>query len=512
MRDRTGRRTLIVGAGRTGRSLMRELRETAGERVVGFVDDNPRLRRRRVHGAPVLGAHARDRRASLERTTPDIVLVTIPDAPRERLDTSSRPATSAGVACRFVRREIDLDPRVVLGAPPSERTSRRLDRMLAAIPVAVARVDRARALLLARPRVAEDADDLQRRARVDAALARDRRDRPRARRSASPQPFKSLYAYVIAPAWWIDSVGTAYAAIKYLDTLLMCLDRRADLPARTHARAQARSRSSQRSRPILTSAMFYATFLLPEALAYPVFAVVAYLCVRSLAGGGRRWTIAAIRRLPRRDRRCAESWRRSPAPMPSRPSSSGRDGTDEHDACGPAGASLDHVGAGVLVARRARRPQPDRERPHRPSTRWSRRRRSTACGASASRRAPRSRSGIGVLPAMSGLASLWLPRRRDDPAWRAFAAFTAAAVVTVIGLHGVKAAYLSTVFATRVEERNMIYLGPLLIVGCAVYFTSRRHLAARDRRRSRVRRPGSSRRTATSSTTRTSRRRATASR
>ena len=45
---------------------------------------------------------------------------------------------------------------------------------------------------------------------------------------------------------------------------------------------------------ILTSAMFYATFLLPEALAYPVFAAVAYLCVRSLAGGGRRWTIAAI--------------------------------------------------------------------------------------------------------------------------------------------------------------------------------------------------------------------------
>ena len=40
--------------------------------------------------------------------------------------------------------------------------------------------------------------------------------------------------------------------------------------------------------------MFYATFLLPEALAYPVFAAVAYLCVRSLAGGGRRWTIAAI--------------------------------------------------------------------------------------------------------------------------------------------------------------------------------------------------------------------------
>ena len=115
MRDRTGRRTLIVGAGRTGRSLMRELRETAGERVVGFVDDNPRLRRRRVHGVKVLGSLHEVPRL-LERTTPDIVLVTIPNAPRERLDAVVDACAEAGVACRFVRREIDLDPRVVLGA------------------------------------------------------------------------------------------------------------------------------------------------------------------------------------------------------------------------------------------------------------------------------------------------------------------------------------------------------------------------------------------------------------
>ena len=85
VRDRTARRTLIVGAGRTGRSLMRELRETAGERVVGFVDDNPRLRRRRVHGIKVVGT-THELPAILERTQPDIVLVTIPDAPREVLD------------------------------------------------------------------------------------------------------------------------------------------------------------------------------------------------------------------------------------------------------------------------------------------------------------------------------------------------------------------------------------------------------------------------------------------
>jgi FlaA1/EpsC-like NDP-sugar epimerase len=114
VRDRTARRALIVGAGRTGRSLMRELRETAGERVVGFVDDNPRLRRRRVHGVPVIGTTNEVPRL-LERMEPDIVLITIPNAPRERLDAVVDACVQAGVNCRFVRREIDLDPHVVLG-------------------------------------------------------------------------------------------------------------------------------------------------------------------------------------------------------------------------------------------------------------------------------------------------------------------------------------------------------------------------------------------------------------
>jgi UDP-GlcNAc:undecaprenyl-phosphate/decaprenyl-phosphate GlcNAc-1-phosphate transferase len=114
-RDRAGRRTLIVGAGRTGRSLLRELRETPGERVIGLVDDNPALRRRRISGVAVLGgSHELDR--ILERTNPDIVLVTIPDAAPERLDQIVRAAEQHHVACRFVRREIDLDPRVILNA------------------------------------------------------------------------------------------------------------------------------------------------------------------------------------------------------------------------------------------------------------------------------------------------------------------------------------------------------------------------------------------------------------
>jgi FlaA1/EpsC-like NDP-sugar epimerase len=53
---------------------------------------------------------------ALGRLEPDTVLVTIPDAPRERLDAVMEACKRAGIACRFVRRHIDLDPAVILGA------------------------------------------------------------------------------------------------------------------------------------------------------------------------------------------------------------------------------------------------------------------------------------------------------------------------------------------------------------------------------------------------------------
>jgi UDP-GlcNAc:undecaprenyl-phosphate/decaprenyl-phosphate GlcNAc-1-phosphate transferase len=109
------RRLLIVGAGRSGRSLLRELKETKGERVVGFVDDDPTLRRRRIQGVPVVG-DLDEIGWAIGRLTPDAVLVTIPNGPRPRLDGVVEACTRADIACRFVRREIDLDPASVLGA------------------------------------------------------------------------------------------------------------------------------------------------------------------------------------------------------------------------------------------------------------------------------------------------------------------------------------------------------------------------------------------------------------
>jgi len=59
------------------------------------------------------GLHEIDR--ILASTRPASVLVTIPEAPRERLELVLEGCGRAEIPCRFVRRETDLDPRVVLG-------------------------------------------------------------------------------------------------------------------------------------------------------------------------------------------------------------------------------------------------------------------------------------------------------------------------------------------------------------------------------------------------------------
>ena len=112
---REARKVLIVGAGRSGRSLLRELRETPGERVVAFVDDDAELIGRRLGGVKVVGGVG-SLDAAVERVHPDAVLVTIPDAPRDALDLIVRTCAQLDVTCRFVRRDVDLDPKSVLRA------------------------------------------------------------------------------------------------------------------------------------------------------------------------------------------------------------------------------------------------------------------------------------------------------------------------------------------------------------------------------------------------------------
>jgi UDP-GlcNAc:undecaprenyl-phosphate GlcNAc-1-phosphate transferase len=101
------RRVLVVGAGASGRALARELRESQEARVVGFLDDNPRVRRRRILGITVAGSIDEAERA-IASTRAEEVLVTIPDAAPERLDIVVRAAETTGIPCRIVRRHTEF--------------------------------------------------------------------------------------------------------------------------------------------------------------------------------------------------------------------------------------------------------------------------------------------------------------------------------------------------------------------------------------------------------------------
>jgi len=106
------------------------------------------------------------------------------------------------------------------------------------------------------------------------------------------RPFGSLYSYLIAPAWWIDSTASAYATIKYLNAIVMAS---ASIPVFFLARRLVSPTAAAIAAlgTMCTSALFYAAFLLPEVLAYPTFALFALVAFRSLAGDGRRWNVPA---------------------------------------------------------------------------------------------------------------------------------------------------------------------------------------------------------------------------
>jgi UDP-GlcNAc:undecaprenyl-phosphate GlcNAc-1-phosphate transferase len=109
------RRVLLVGAGRAGRGLARELREGRDARAVGFLDDNPRIRKRRILGISVVGGLDEAERA-IAGVRADEVLVSIPGAPPERLEFVTRAAEHAGIPCRLVRRHVEVSSPETVGA------------------------------------------------------------------------------------------------------------------------------------------------------------------------------------------------------------------------------------------------------------------------------------------------------------------------------------------------------------------------------------------------------------
>ena len=83
--------------------------------------------------------------------------------------------------------------------------------------------------------------------------------------------------------------------------------------------------------------------------------------------------------------------------------------------------------------------------------------------------------GLGVIPLVFGLAALVPARGEERLRTVRLVRCVSAAGIIGFGLYtAMKAAYLSTVFETRVEERNLIYIAPLLFIGTALVLERRR--------------------------------------
>ncbi|MEE4295671.1 MAG: nucleoside-diphosphate sugar epimerase/dehydratase [Wenzhouxiangella sp.] len=78
------KRTLVLGAGHSGRQLIKELRRRGGYDVIGFLDDNARLAQSEVEGLPVLGTISRLPQVVGEAMI-DQVVIAIPSASNQQM-------------------------------------------------------------------------------------------------------------------------------------------------------------------------------------------------------------------------------------------------------------------------------------------------------------------------------------------------------------------------------------------------------------------------------------------
>ena len=290
-----------------------------------------------------------------------------------------------------------------------------------------------------------------------------------AARRGEPHSFESLYSFLIAPAWWIHStVGglrggevpergrhvphrlPAYLLARMLvarqlvDRRGVALDRDSGDGVRHLDRARAarlplvhrgrsprraacsRRRASLRAVPAPSSSRCGGVWVRSEFVALPASlvlgAAIAWVIGRAEGGGGVPWRRAVLA------------------------------------ACG---LVLFAVVFDLLVVQQVQSWSFDQYFNH-----HTLREGSLAMGALA--------IGLGFLPLIGGIASLWLPERAADPAYRAFAAYLGASIVTLWVYTAAKATYLVSNLQTLIEERNLFYLSPLLLLGTALVLGARR--------------------------------------
>jgi FlaA1/EpsC-like NDP-sugar epimerase len=100
-------RVLVLGAGRSGALLERELRHRGGFDVVGFLDDDRRLRGAQVHGVPVLGTIDKLGRVARE-VRAELAIIAMPSATNQQMQHVVEICENSGVEFRTLPTLNDL--------------------------------------------------------------------------------------------------------------------------------------------------------------------------------------------------------------------------------------------------------------------------------------------------------------------------------------------------------------------------------------------------------------------
>ena len=288
-----------------------------------------------------------------------------------------------------------------------------------------------------------------------------------ARRGIPYPGLASLVAYVLAPVWWLGSVSASYAAAKLMLVLAMTAT---IFPAYGLARMVVPKWYAlvAAGAAVAVPALAYAPILVEEPLAYPLATLALWLIARALERPTRGRLVAAgavsvVAMLTRTQLAILFMvlalgllWIAWQSALVRR----WRSGWSRWDWIG--GVTL---AVGIALAFSATLGHLStawrettfiwKERIVEHAT-WS-------LGALA--------IGMGVLPVIAGVSGLARPKgEENDPRTRAFVATSVAALAVFVAYAGVKGAYISTVFATQVVERNLIYLCPVLFAATALAF------------------------------------------
>ncbi len=286
-----------------------------------------------------------------------------------------------------------------------------------------------------------------------------------ARRGEAYGGLATLVAYVLAPVWWLGTTSAAYAAAKLVLVLAMTAT---VFPAYALARLVVPRWYALAAAGASTAvpALAYSSILVEEPLAYPLSTTALWLIARALVRPGWRRIGAAVLVSA-----AAALTRTQLAVLfavlalgllwlawQSKPARRWRSGWTRWDWVGAITLTVGvAVGFSALMGhlstswRNTTGFYKDRIFEH---SVW-------AMGALA--------IGVGVLPVLAGIAALSRPKgERRDPETRAFVVTSVAALAAFIWYAGIKGAYISTVFATLVVERNVIYLCPILFSATAL--------------------------------------------